>query len=206
VSKRQAILLVMIGCGGQDAAPAQQPNDVTTASTASAPTANAPTASVSATSIPTANVSAVKLPADAQAILDAHNRLRAQHCAAPLTWSDDIAHAAKAWVDHLAARGCNLQHSQTNYGENIAGGSASTQSPDRVVDLWYREHDAYDFARGGFSMRSGHFTQVVWRGSQKLGCASASCGDIRLTVCNYDPPGNMQGDFQRNVLPTSCKK
>jgi len=186
--------ILVIGCGSRDEAPpVQQPDNpppiVATSATATASQSVAPTTA---------------LPAEAQAILDAHNRLRAQHCAEPLVWSDAIARASKAWVDQLAARRCVLQHSETNYGENIAGGSASTQSPEQVVNLWYRERESYDFARGGFSMRSGHFTQVVWRGSRRLGCASASCGDIRLWVCNYDPPGNMQGDFQRNVLPTSC--
>jgi uncharacterized protein YkwD len=140
-----------------------------------------------------------------QVMLGAHNRLRAKHCAEPLVWSDTVARAAKSWADHLAAHGCTLQHSETQYGENISGGTASTQTPERVVDLWYGETVAYDFGAGGFSMRTGHFTQVVWRGSRGLGCAAASCGDLRVWVCNYDPPGNMQGDFQRNVLPTSCR-
>ena len=195
-----ALVAIGIACGNHDEVPAQQPDNAPAVNSAtSVPTASAP----ATTSTAAANVT---LAPEAQAILDAHNRLRAQHCAEPLAWSDTVARAAKTWVDRLAARGCALQHSETNYGENISGGSASTQSPEQVVNLWYREHDAYDFARGGFSMRTGHFTQVVWRGSQRLGCASASCGDIRLWVCNYDPPGNMQGDFQRNVLPTTCRR
>jgi len=145
-----------------------------------------------------------KAPPEMQAILDAHNRMRAQHCAAPLVWSDTVARAAKSWVTHLAAS-CQLQHSQTPYGENISGGSPSTQTPEGVVNLWYREKAAYDFRAGGFSMSTGHFTQVVWRDSRRLGCATASCGGLQLWVCNYDPPGNMQGDFQRNVLPTTCR-
>ena len=145
-----------------------------------------------------------KAPPEGQAILDAHNRLRASHCAEPLVWSDALARGAKAWVDHLAAKGCMLQHSETQYGENISGGSASTQTSDQVASLWYSEKDAYHYGSGGFSMRTGHFTQVVWRGSRRLGCAAASCGDIRLWVCNYDPAGNMLGDFERNVLPPTC--
>lgn len=162
-------------------------------------------------SVPMASASASpsasgdKAPPERQAILDAHNRVRAQHCADPLVWSDTVARAAQSWADHLAARGCQLQHSETQYGENISGGTASTQTPEGVVSLWYREKDAYDFRTGGFSMRTGHFTQLVWRGSRRLGCGTASCGDLRVWVCNYDPPGNMQGDFQRNVLPTSCR-
>lgn len=192
------LIVMAVGCGGRDEQPAQQPDN--TAAT------SVPTAPATASTPPAPTASHAGLSPELQAILDAHNALRAQHCAAPLAWSDTVARAAKTWVDRLAARGCVLQHSETNYGENIAGGSASTQSPEQVVNMWYRERDGYDFARGGFSMRTGHFTQVVWRGSQQLGCASATCGDMRLWVCNYDPPGNMQGDFQRNVLPTTCHR
>ena len=201
MTKRSAFFFVfMLGCASNDAAaPVQEPDNgspVVTSATASASTPPPP---------PT--VQGDKPPPEMQAMLDAHNRLRAQHCAAPLVWSDTVARAAKTWVDKLASKGCMLQHSETNYGENISGGSSSTQTPDQVASMWYRENASYDFAHGGFSMRSGHFTQVVWRGSQRLGCAAASCGnDMRLWVCNYDPPGNMQGDFQRNVLPTSCKR
>jgi uncharacterized protein YkwD len=176
----------------------------TTSATVAPVTTGAPSATVTTVATVMPEAGALLAP-ELQAMLDAHNRLRAQHCAAPLVWSDAIARAAKAWADRLASRGCALQHSESQYGENIAAGSASTQTPDQVAALWYREKDHYDFARGGFSMRSGHFTQVVWRGSQRLGCAPAACGDIRLWVCNYDPPGNMQGDFARNVLPTTCK-
>jgi len=46
-----------------------------------------------------------------------------------------------------------------------------------------------------FNMQTGHYTQVVWRESISLGCATT--GD--LLVCQYGPTGNMQGDFDSNV-------
>ena len=185
-----ALVLTAVACGSNDAAPpVQQPGSAP-------PVMTTGTQRTAGDTPPTPEL---------QAMLDAHNARRARHCAEPLVWSDAVARAAKTWVDRLATRRCVLQHSETSYGENIAGGSASAMTPEQVVDMWYRENASYDYAHGGFSMRTGHFTQVVWRGSRRLGCASASCGDIRLWVCNYDPPGNMQGDFQRNVLPTTCR-
>lgn len=136
---------------------------------------------------------------DPQRILDAHNRARAEHCAPPLQWSPELAAAAQRWATTLGQRGCALEHSASAYGENLAAGTPGTISPERAVAMWMQERAGYDFRRGGFSMDTGHFTQVVWRGSQRLGCASVTCSRMQVWVCNYDPPGNMQNEFQRNV-------
>ena len=57
----------------------------------------------------------------------------------------------------------------------------------------------YNYRKPGFSMGTGHFTQVGWKGSTKLGCGSAKCKGMTIWVCTYDPPGNMRGDFPDNV-------
>jgi hypothetical protein len=49
---------------------------------------------------------------------------------------------------------------------------------------------------------SGHFTQVVWKGSTELGMAWAkSAKGTTYVVANYRPAGNMMGDFENHVLP-----
>jgi hypothetical protein len=35
----------------------------------------------------------------------------------------------------------------------------------------------YDFTKPGYSSATGHFTQIVWKGTTKIGCAAASCAD-----------------------------
>lgn len=77
--------------------------------------------------------------------------------------------------------------------------------PDGAVEMWFREKSNYDFRRGGFSMTAGHFTQLVWKGSRRLGCGTATCNQMQLWVCNYDPAGNMEGEFQSNVAPQGCR-
>lgn len=39
-------------------------------------------------------------------------------------------------------------------------------------------------------------TQMVWKGTTKVGCAVSKCG---IWSCQYWPAGNYLGDFQRNV-------
>ena len=48
----------------------------------------------------------------------------------------------------------------------------------------------------------GHFTQVVWKSSQRLGIAKAKSSSGWTYVCaSYDPPGNYAGQFTANVPP-----
>jgi uncharacterized protein YkwD len=89
----------------------------------------------------------------------------------------------------------DVLHSKS-YGENIFM-SNPPRSCSEAVQLWYDEIDNYDFNNQGFSMSTGHFTQVVWKSSVHLGCGQSN-GYIS---CNYSPPGNYQGEFEKNVSP-----
>jgi len=76
------------------------------------------------------------------------------------------------------------------------------KDPVDVVDMWYAESSLYRFPNGGFSMRTGHFTQLVWRASVGVGCATKVCsannpfgqtGNWVFWVCDYSPAGNVGG-------------
>ena len=141
----------------------------------------------------------------AQEILTLQNAKRSRHCAPALTWSNTLAAAAQAW-----ASGCSIKHSdpgtRPNQGENLAWGSGSFSTASSSVDRWYNEVGQYKFSAPSFSTATGHFTQMVWRGSREVGCASAVCGGQNFWVCRYSPAGNITnpGQFAQNVLPTTC--
>lgn len=142
-------------------------------------------------------------PAEQQAFVDAHNEARARVEPAPetplppLSWSDEAAAVASAW-----ASGCTLQHNEDNgdRGENIAFFSTTTNShPEMVVDEWAAERILYDYESSTCSpgQQCGHYTQVVWRETDRVGCGVAACRilgtDGLLWVCNYEPAGNVVG-------------
>ncbi len=189
-------LLLLLGCatsaGTQDPqAPAPDPAAVAQESPAAAQSDGAPA--------PRAGGSGP------EAWVAAHNAYRAQHCAGPVAWSDEISKVAQAWADRLRAGGCNLEHSSGKYGENLAGGSGGLLDAGSATKMWFDEVAKYDFGQGGFSMETGHFTQVVWKGTTKIGCAKASCGGSEVFVCNYDPPGNVEGGYRDNVAAKGCR-
>jgi len=144
----------------------------------------------------------------ANPILAAHNKHRAKHCAPPLRWSKKLAKVAERWANKLAKRDCALEHSTDDkYGENLFfGGPPGAFPVTEVVDGWYSEVKDYDYGSPRFAMGTGHFTQVVWKGTEEVGCATASCSIGDIVVCNYYPPGNVMGQFPANVKnPKRCK-
>lgn len=49
-----------------------------------------------------------------------------------------------------------------------------------------------------------HFTQMVWAGTKTMGLGLATGADGKMyVVCNYDPRGNVDGEFDSNVMPSS---
>jgi pathogenesis-related protein 1 len=138
-----------------------------------------------------------------QEALSTHNQFRAIHHAPPLIWDDTLANYAK----HYASQ-CVFKHSHSPYGENLAAGYPTISAG---INAWYAEQKKYSYFWPGFSYKTGHFTQVVWKSTERLGCAFVLCDGKNskngrpwhYLVCEYNPPGNMNSMsyFRENVLP-----
>ena len=138
----------------------------------------------------------------AQAFVDAHNDARrsAEPTPSPalpeLSWDPALADLAATW-----ARGCVFEHSMGETGENLAIFSWSVQ-PAEVVDAWFSEIADYDYGDNtcAAGKMCGHYTQLVWRDTTRVGCALQVCDDVagfgpgELWVCEYDPPDNWVGE------------
>ncbi|SMN21738.1 similar to Saccharomyces cerevisiae YJL078C PRY3 Cell wall protein with a role in mating efficiency [Maudiozyma saulgeensis] len=138
-------------------------------------------------------------PSLQQSVLDEHNRLRALHVdTPPLVWDDALASFAQDWAAKYDCSGI-LTHSQEPYGENLAIGYTAIEA----TDAWYDEIRFYNYSDPQYSETTGHFTQMVWKDSNKLGCALRNCYNAWTFyfVCEYDPPGNYIGDFSFEVMP-----
>ncbi|XP_059647921.1 pathogenesis-related protein PR-1 type-like [Cornus florida] len=135
---------------------------------------------------------AQNLPQD---YLDAHNAARSAVGVGEMTWDNSVAEFAQNYANQRS-QDCALQHSTNRpYGENIAiGGGDFTGKA--AVDLWVAEKQNYDHNSNSCAGGEvcGHYTQVVWRDSVRLGCARVKCtSGSWFVTCNYDPPGNVNG-------------
>lgn len=144
-------------------------------------------------------------------VLTRHNLYRSQHRAPNLVRHAELEGIAQSYSQTLAKLGY-LVHSDNKLDEEYIGenlyagyymGSSSSVGND-AVDLWYSESKNYDFNNPGFGMNTGHFTQVVWKSSLKLGCG-VGCNNQSycFVTCNYYPAGNYYGEFPKNVFPKS---
>ncbi|XP_061165116.1 Golgi-associated plant pathogenesis-related protein 1-like [Saccostrea echinata] len=141
--------------------------------------------------------------------LKRHNELRAKHGVPPVKLAKDLQDYAQKWAEHMANKG-SLSHSNCTLnggrlGENIAytGSSIPTDYAGKdFTDSWYSEIKDHNFSKD-HQPGTGHFTQVVWKGTTEVGFGKAKSADgCTVFVCgSYRPPGNMLGDFENNVFP-----
>lgn len=112
---------------------------------------------------------------------------------------------AQDWAETLAIEDRIAHRPNVNYGENIYCLWSSEQNakinPREVCQSWYDEIKEYNFdVEPRASPRAGHFTQMVWKATKHLGVGMSKTkkGKV-LVVCNYNPRGNVIGEFERNV-------
>ncbi|KAK1268809.1 hypothetical protein QJS04_geneDACA013860 [Acorus gramineus] len=129
--------------------------------------------------------------------LGPHNVARAVLGLPPLAWDVRLARYASSYA-RKRRRDCALVHSDGPYGENIFWGSGSGWTAAQAVKYWAAERAWYDYRGNSCApgQKCGHYTQMVWRGTRRLGCDMVSCFGGRgvFVVCSYNPPGNYVGE------------
>jgi len=149
-----------------------------------------------------------------QGMLCAHNEVRdtvldpkPESALPSMTWDDSLTTIAQNYADL-----CIWEHNSNRsddypgqVGENLY---ASTNVPghSEAVNNWASELADYDYETDSCEpgKACGHYTQLVWRTTTKVGCAISQCDSIQgipdwteggyMVVCDYSPAGNYIGE------------
>ena len=143
------------------------------------------------------------------------NELRAKHGVDPLSVDSEIEKIAQSHVEKLASNNMfelsGAKFNEEELGENLylmmSSGDPTFTGID-VANHWYEEGSKYDFNNPGYVEKQGHFTQIVWKSSKKIGCGVAkgpyNFWNGLFVDCLYFPAGNINNAtyFKNNVFPS----
>lgn len=137
-------------------------------------------------------------------LLAAHNRERSGAGLQALAWDPELARSAAQWGAELAASG-EFEHDpdvdeEDPQGENLWAGTPGAYTPEEMVGGWIEEKRYFrpgrfpdNSATGDFA-DVGHYTQLMWRESDRVGCALARGAEEEILVCRYRTAGNVVGE------------
>lgn len=124
----------------------------------------------------------------------------------PVTWDCILADAAYNYLSKCPGGNVSLAphnaNRSTDYqalggsgyvGENIYASTGSSVAPQDAVNSWMSEASAYNYNTNNITA-AGHYTQVVWRASVRIGCAIVNCSNYtyhNTILCDYAPGGNI---------------
>lgn len=139
-----------------------------------------------------------------QTMVDGHNAARATVGVPPLIWDDALAGHARRYAETLV-REDRFEHADQpmgpgREGENLWTGTREAYRYDEMLGHWVAERRDYvngivpAISRTGDWRAVAHYSQIVWRGSTRFGCALVSNRSDDYLVCRYAPAGNVVGE------------
>ena len=141
------------------------------------------------------------------AMLDRHNAARRDYGVPALGWDDALVASALVHARYLALTD-TFEHdeqdgAETPEGENLYMGTRGAFSYAAMAQLWVDERRDFrsgrfpDVVKSGHWSKVGHYTQIIWPTTQRVGCAMASNARDDFLVCRYLPAGNYFGTLLR---------
>jgi len=154
-----------------------------------------------------------------QVMVNEHNKYRALHKAGPVTYDLELEKALEAAIKAKKNSVCPNGHiggklNADQWGENYYASSASMSMEQLATDAsaaWYKTGAGCAYGKSNSYGDCGHFTQLVWKDSTRIGCAMttvAQCGNQGLgsqSLCAYLEAGNVMFNngyslYKQNVI------
>uniref|UniRef100_UPI00398F4039 peptidase inhibitor 16-like n=1 Tax=Pristiophorus japonicus TaxID=55135 RepID=UPI00398F4039 len=154
--------------------------------------------------------------AEKDSLVAVHNKLRSEVPDATnmlrMKWDGHLEKIAKKYANK-----CLWKHNPNRgkVGENLYATNGPL-IPENGVEDWYLELIDYTYETMTCTPEKmcGHYTQVVWADTDKVGCSTHFCNkvlgldykNISILVCNYAPPGNYVGEkpYKKGTPCSEC--
>lgn len=137
-------------------------------------------------------------------VLAQHNAARAEVGTQALVLDPNLSAQALAYAEEMARTG-TFRHSPSSdrpgQGENLWAGTAGSFGYDEMASRWIEEKRYFIYDRFPYVSSTGnwsdvgHYTQIIWKDTTKLGCGIATGTGRDYLVCRYSPPGNFSGQY-----------
>uniref|UniRef100_A0A0A9ZC82 Venom allergen 5 n=1 Tax=Lygus hesperus TaxID=30085 RepID=A0A0A9ZC82_LYGHE len=133
-----------------------------------------------------------------------------------MVWDNEMAQRAQSWADNCVfEHDSNRKDSKGKYfGQNLvvtwAQKDPGSPNIEKMIDTWFNEVYEHGYT-GGYNSKTGHYSQLIWADSNKVGCGLTSYLDTNklysdLLVCNYSPAGNVIGQQAYVKGSRNCSK
>ena len=137
-----------------------------------------------------------------------HNRYRKMHKIKDLGLSEKLCEKAKKKISKLIEKDDDEfiddedEDEVEECGENLYISYHGKIDFEKIYQDWYDEKNKYDFSKNKYQKGTGHFTQMIWKGTEKVGFEweESSKNNKFYFLAYYYPAGNEVGKFKENVL------
>ena len=143
-------------------------------------------------------------------VLQIHNKYREIHGSPPLKMSDRLCKKAEEYIKQLINdNNDNENDSLFIYYDQPLGVNIyidkKQKSPKDICEEWYNENKNYNYESDKFQKNAIHFTQIVWKNSEKAGFSFNKKNKKCIGVALYYPAGNIFDEFKENVKKPNTK-
>jgi len=151
-------------------------------------------------------------PDFARMVVRAQNAERAQLGLVQMAWDPALANHAAHYAAELAATD-KWEHSdhrrRVGQGENLWMGTKGAFTIEFMVGEWLAERAVFrpgifpNVSTTGVMGDVGHYTQIIWPETHRIGCALRSSAKYDYLVCRYSEAGNVIGRPMRALTVAS---
>ena len=141
--------------------------------------------------------------------IEKHNEFRKKHGAEYLELNIELCEIAQERAEKYSETDIEKMYMippKLYKGDIVGENIAIIENYDKIniediINKWYEEKINYEFDSNKYIENTGHFTQLIWKGTKKVGFGHKKSNNGKMYfIAIYYPAGNIFKQFKNNVL------